>query len=286
MDDELRRLFLREMLEQQRPPLPDLVGQVVTRGRHIRRMRRMTAAASITVAAVTVGVLVARPAADAEPAQPITAGGTPAVATAEAGLRSTTSARAVRVPATAEALEELLIRSLPEGTTGEYAVLEDTARGSTTGPTPAATGLAPGPTDVREELVQAVQLRLDTEDGSALISVRLSTLRGEIAKCRPAERSGSDPTCRTLPDGCIVRRLPPDGTGSAIRFAVTRPNRTVVAIGMRVLPGPSGQPAGAGPVGLNELIRIAQDDRLSPEMDPALVEAAARRFPSSLPTVS
>jgi hypothetical protein len=170
MSNDIHRMLVEELDKRPAPPLGDLAGDAVARGRRLRRARTArglgagAAALAVFVVLVTVGVTRAT--------GPSSVGVGPS--SVVAGAAPTTKL----VPATSAGVLELLTRLLPAGTTSAFAVADDDPL--------------------------HVQLMIDRGQGPAMIRVSIFHAGGCQSTCRPVG-GGAVAATGEIPDNCIQR---------------------------------------------------------------------------------
>jgi hypothetical protein len=254
VEDDLRAALRADLAGERPPPLGDVVGAAMSRGRRVRRNRRL-AVAGAGVAVLAVAALIAFGAGPQLSPLPsaLPPGSVPSIAAAPAAAvptrtvtvrNGTQRAEGMQKKATSAAMLHLLTALLPPGRTSHYAVA------------------------VGNDL--HVQLYYDAGYGPSML--RLQVDRKPTGRAR-----GTQPRVAVShdPGNCVqdtdVAAVWPDGTVVQLDIA------TCLAPG-----GRTGSPAKAQ-LSQAEAALIVSDRRWGVTMDADLVDQSARAFPSALP---
>jgi len=254
VEDDLRAALRADLAAERPPPLGDVVGAAISRGRRVRRNRRL-AVAGAAVAVLAVAAVIAFGAVPQLSPLPsaLPPGSVPSIAAAPAAAvptrtvtvrNGTQRAEGMQKKATSAAMLHLLTTLLPPGRTSHYAVAPDN--------------------DLH------VQLYYDAGYGPSML--RLQVDRKPTGRPR-----GSQPRVAVShsPQDCVhdtdVTAVWSDGT--VVRLDVA----TCLASDGRTTRPAKAQLSQA------EAALIVSDSRWGVTMDADLVDRSARTFPSPLP---
>jgi hypothetical protein len=268
MDQDFREMLADELAGMPEPPVGDLVEASVRAGRRMRVARRAricsVAAAVVVLAGVAgSGVSFAR------------SGGVTRVPVA--------SATEVRTNATPAGVLELLIRTLPPGTTGDYAGRANNGGESTvqtfldTGRGRGMIRLSVGPGDVwdsqaRTDAELRAQCYSDQNKGKLPVRSATCVIAHDIKVGKVVTSpDGIKYQVTTISDNCIESTIVTVQQPGGTRLTFTLP--TCLA-----WDGKQNKPSPAA-LTVEQAVNVGRDPRWGTELDPTLVAAGEKHFP-------
>ena len=291
MDERLHSMFRNEMSAEARPSLDGMPEEVLAKGRRARRARTAkiasTAFAAVAVGIVAIAVVVPTSgpshtaathlgavAKSARPSHPVTkptakpdpqttpaGGGTPASAavmlTSANPLVYIPQPPGPKVPTTAAAVLDELLKLLPPGTTSSYALYQD-------------------------QYQTGAQVYLNGAAGLGMIRIFLYNQSLNMDACHSSDASDLTQVCGALPDGApeIITKIPGNCV-EALAIDVDHGGGTVVQIDVPTCLAWNGQTNPPTPMAITaaQAEQIAENPAWgATQMNAAVVKDAAHRF--------